>query len=221
MNYEEVKIKGDNNLVLEGHLSTDSFCKGWVIFAHGSGSSRKSSRNNWVAKELNKAGFSTFLFDLLTPEEDLIFENRFDIPILAKRLGFATDWLRESQFYHGEPMAFFGASTGAAAALTAVASLGSANDVYTVISRGGRPDLAGQDNLDKVFVPVLLLVGDLDYDVINLNLKAKDILEDVRMELIHGATHLFEEPGTLQLVVDSVKRWLDEKLPHENLGASL
>lgn len=197
-------------LRLEGHVSYGDDPKAWVIFAHGSGSSRKSSRNNWVAEELNRRGFGTLLFDLLTAEEDRVFENRFAIPLLAKRLLAATEWLLLSPHYQGQPFAYFGASTGAAAALTAAAKLELDSSLYTVISRGGRPDLA--QNLEHVTVPVLLIVGSRDEEVIALNRKAQGSLDRAQLTLIEGATHLFEEPGTLAEVVALSARWLDRHL---------
>ena len=197
---------------LGGHISGGRNPKSWIIFAHGSGSSRKSPRNNWVAKELNQLGHATFLFDLLTPEEDLIFENRFNLPLLAERLLIATDWLRKSTFYQQEPLAYFGASTGAGAALIAAAELSHDAGLFTVISRGGRPDLAGESALQGVRVPVLLIVGSLDHEVIKLNQMAKANLSDSELKLVEGATHLFEEPGKLAEVVSLCGDWIDNKL---------
>lgn len=201
---------------LEGHLSMEEQMRGWVIFAHGSGSSRKSLRNNWVAKELNKHGFGTFLFDLLTLDEDEIYQNRFNIPLLAERLQGATEWLIHDRHYNGLPIAFFGASTGAAAALVAAREA----RVFTVISRGGRPDLAGQESLSKINVPVMLLVGSLDTEVIKLNEWALRELNEGQLTLVPGATHLFEEPGTLGEVVRLSIDWLVEKLPTQFIAES-
>ena len=216
--FQEIKIK-HGNIELEGHLSSPGSPRGWVIFAHGSGSSRKSSRNNWVAGELNKQGFATLLFDLLTIEEDVVYQNRFNIPLLADRLLSATKWLLSSNYYHGEPLAYFGASTGAGAALIAAARADSSWPLYTVISRGGRPDLAGVEHLRDVSVPVLLIVGSLDYQVIQLNQYAENHLTNVKLSLVEGATHLFEEPGTLDAVVKICGQWLDEKLPDQKEAA--
>lgn len=212
--FEEIIINA-GDLKLEGHLSSDPHPKGWVIFAHGSGSSRKSTRNNWVAKQLNEMGFGIFLFDLLTVEEDFIYTNRFNIPLLADRLLMATEWLVQSKFYRGEPLAYFGASTGAGAALIAAARGRSSWPLYTVISRGGRPDLAGEEYLRKVSQPVLLIVGDRDYEVIKLNEEAQNELAEAELELVSGATHLFEEPGALDRVVEIVGKWLESNLPDE------
>ena len=138
------EISFHKRLKLKGHIAGEKSPKAWVVFAHGSGSSRFSERNNWVAGELNKEGYATFLFDLLTSEEDLNYENRFDIELLGERLVDAVEWLVHSEFYHGEPIALYGASTGAAAALTAARKIQHC-PIYTVISRGGRPDLAGKE----------------------------------------------------------------------------
>lgn len=211
--FQEIVIDIDG-LKLEGHLSSEDNPKAWVIFAHGSGSSRKSSRNNWVAKELNKKGYGTFLFDLLTYEEDLIYENRFNIPLLAERLINASAWLMNSKFYTGLPIAYFGASTGAGAALIAAARVPESWPLYTVISRGGRPDLAGKF-LSDVRVPVLLIVGSLDSQVIELNRLAENELKNVKLSIVEGATHLFEEPGKLEEVVHLTSTWLDLELPEK------
>ena len=197
---------------MSGHISAVAMAKSWIIFAHGSGSSRKSFRNNWVANELNHRGYATLLFDLLTPEEDLNYDNRFNLPLLAERLELATDWLLRSPHYNGQPLAYFGASTGAGAALIAATKLSVDTPLFTVISRGGRPDLAGQSTLSKVFVPVLLIVGSLDREVITLNEKAQSHLGNAELKIVEGATHLFEEPGKLGEVVQFCVAWLDEQL---------
>ncbi len=206
---------------LAGHLSLGYRPKAWIIFAHGSGSSRMSSRNNWVASELNKYGYATLLFDLLTREEDKVIQNRFNLPMLAERLSGVINWLKQSQFYHGEAMAYFGASTGAGAALIAAAEETEGSPLYTVISRGGRPDLAGTLNLERVTVPVLLIVGSYDDDVIELNKNAQKSLRFSELKLVEGATHLFEEPGTLNRVVDLSVQWLDHLLPREQFEEAL
>jgi pimeloyl-ACP methyl ester carboxylesterase len=194
---------------LYGHLTLPKTkTKAWVVFAHGSGSSRKSSRNNWVASKLNENGFATLLFDLLTSDEDEVFQNRFDIQLLGDRLLIATHWLIESSFYHHEPIAYFGASTGAAAALYAAANAPKTIPLYGIISRGGRPDLAGQEHLNKISLPTLLIVGSHDGDVIRLNELARKQLVDSKLVLIPGATHLFEEPGALDEVVEVARDWL-------------
>lgn len=211
--FQEVTIEHDE-FKLQGHLSSSEKLKAWVIFAHGSGSSRKSPRNNWIAKELNNKGYGTFLFDLLTYEEDRVYENRFNIPLLADRLLTATAWLMNSQFYTGLPIAYFGASTGGGAALIAAARSPESWPIYTVVSRGGRPDLAGKF-LKKVRAPVLLLVGGLDFQVIELNQLAENELSNVRLTLVEGATHLFEETGKLDEVLHLTSTWLDLQLPEE------
>lgn len=210
----EIIIK-HNGKELAGHISIAEQTRSWVIFAHGSGSSRKSSRNNFVADQLNDKGHSTLLFDLLTMEEDEVYENRFNIRLLAERLQAATDWLIKSPQYKSEPIIYFGASTGAGAALMAAAYPIPSWNLAAVISRGGRPDLAEADNLNKVQVPVLLIVGDRDHGVIELNEDALRETPNGELRLIPGATHLFEEPGTLDAVVDVILAWLDERLQRQ------
>lgn len=214
--FNEVVIRHDD-LTLEGHVSYELNSKAWVIFAHGSGSSRKSTRNNWVAQELNKKGHATFLFDLLTYEEDLTYENRFNIPLLADRLKMATAWLMESPHYKGQPIVYFGASTGAGAALMAAADAPDEWPLLTVIGRGGRPDLAGKDHLNRINIPVLLILGELDDQVIVLNEEAANELKNVRIDLVEGATHLFEEPGKSAAVVRLGLEWLEIQLKKRNL----
>lgn len=204
---EEVKMKYDEKEFL-AILKTSGKPKAWVIFAHGSGSSRLSQRNNWVASELTKEGFGTMLFDLLTEKEDEIYMNRFNIPLIANRLVLATQWLTKSPYYKNEPIAYFGASTGAAAALMAASQIGDSLPIYCVISRGGRPDLAGAEMLNNVFVPTLLIVGSHDDEVIRLNEMALKEIPDAKLALVPGATHLFEEPGTLNEVVKLTTDWL-------------
>ncbi len=177
-----------------------------VLFAHGSGSSRLSPRNQAVARDLGQAGLGTFLFDLLTAREevadDRTGELRFDIPFLTKRLLEATEWtMREYVF----PICYFGASTGAAAALAAAAELGT--KIQSIVSRGGRPDLAAAA-LGKVVSPTLLIVGGLDHGVIELNREAFAHLHcPKKLEIVPGATHLFEEPGKLRIVAKLAAEW--------------
>ena len=197
---------------LGGYISVVPNARSWIVFAHGSGSSRKSSRNNWVASELNHRGHATLLFDLLTPKEDLNYDNRFNLPLLAERLSLATGWLLRSPYYQGQPIAYFGASTGAGAALVAASNLTGDTPLFTVISRGGRPDLAGKGSLGGVILPVLLIVGDLDREVVTLNEMARFYLKDSELKLVEGATHLFEETGKLNEIVELTADWLDEKL---------
>jgi pimeloyl-ACP methyl ester carboxylesterase len=207
-------------LNLGGILSMPGQAKSWVIFAHGSGSSRLSPRNNWVAGELNLRGHATLLFDLLTPEEDKNYAYRFNISLLADRLELAVGWLLRSPYYQQQPISFFGASTGAAAALVA-ASRASANwHLSTVISRGGRPDLVVPATLRKVNVPVLLMVGSFDHEVITMNKLAAAHLPNSMITIIPGATHLFEEPGKLEDVVLHSADWLDNHLrPYQEVRA--
>lgn len=188
--------------------------KGLVIFAHGSGSSRLSTRNRFVARVLDRAGFASLLLDLLTAaEEDIDLRTRhlrFDIDLLAKRLAEATAWSREDRQTGRLPLAYFGASTGAAAALIAAANLPEA--IRAVVSRGGRPDLAGPA-LVQVKAPTLLIVGGDDVPVIELNEQAFNQLQcEKKLEIVPGATHLFEEPGTLERVAALASNWFQDHL---------
>lgn len=218
--YKEIVI-GPKKLNLEGHIVIPKDHKAWVIFVHGSGSSRKSKRNNWVANKLNEHGYATLLFDLLTPLEDLDFDTRFDIPLLTERLLMATDWLINSSFYYNEPIAYFGASTGAAAALSGAATLNHNAPLFTVISRGGRPDLASKRCLNSLKLPVLLIVGEKDEFVLKLNRKAAEEISLCDIQVVSEATHLFEEPGALQKVVVTTVEWLDSHLPYQKREISL
>jgi len=180
-----------------------------VFFAHGSGSSRHSPRNQFVARTLNEAGLATLLFDLLTHEEEAIDtrtrELRFDIHLLARRLVQATKWAKQQEQTSGLRIGYFGSSTGGAAAL--VAAVDVPQDVGAVVSRGGRPDLAGEA-LPKVQAPTLLIVGGNDDIVIELNEQARDRMRcEVKLEIIPGATHLFEEPGALEKVARLASDW--------------
>lgn len=205
--YQDIVIEHDGR-ELHGHMMNyGEKTKAWIIFAHGSGSSRKSRRNNWVAQELNKLGFSTLLFDLLTVEEDDIFLNRFNIPLLAERLLAATTWLIKSPVYKGEKIGYFGASTGAAAALEAAVEADPAYPIYAIVSRGGRPDLAQKQFLNDLDVPTLLIVGGHDDAVIKLNLWAEAQIAESKVVLVPGATHLFEEQGALDEVVRLSADW--------------
>jgi len=178
--------------------------KGLVVFAHGSGSGRLSPRNNYVAEKLREAGLATLLLDLLTPEEELYRPNVFDIPRLAGRLLLATEWAMNEPGVAGLPVGYFGASTGAGAALAAAAD---DDRVRAVVSRGGRPDLAG-DALERVRAPTLLIVGGRDEPVIELNRIARRRLRaESEIVIVLGATHLFEERGALDQVVEHAKRW--------------
>jgi len=180
--------------------------QGIVLFAHGSGSSRSSPRNNYVARELRAAALGTLLIDLLTREEDQTYETRFDIGLLTRRLVDATRWLKEHPETRNLPVGLFGASTGAAAALRVAADL--PGEVAAVVSRGGRPDLAGDEKLAQVLAPTLLIVGGADFDVIRLNQEAHRQLRcEKDIAIVPGATHLFEEPGTLERVAALAARW--------------
>jgi putative phosphoribosyl transferase len=198
------------NILLEGNLAIPKGAKGLVLFAHGSGSSRHSPRNQFVAKELQKAGLGTLLIDLLTHEEEQV-DNvtahlRFDISFLAERLIGVTKWLSQNQSTAILKVGYFGASTGAAAALQAAAKL--PNSIFAVVSRGGRPDLAGHAFLPKVRAPVLLIVGGNDYPVVDMNQDAlKELTCEKKLVVIPHATHLFEEPGTLEEVARFARDW--------------
>ena len=183
---------------------------GVIIFAHGSGSGRLSPRNNYVAAALREDGFATLLLDLLTPEEELDRANVFDIELLAERLSMAARWIRAQPAFSEIPICYFGASTGAGAALVAAAR--DEPRVAAVVSRGGRPDLAGRW-LDHVHAPTLLIVGSLDGQVIDLNKQALDALQCLkRMTIVKGAGHLFEEPGTLEEVIVHASAWFSAHL---------
>jgi pimeloyl-ACP methyl ester carboxylesterase len=204
-----VHIKADS-LELEGVLVIPPKPQGIVVFVHGSGSSRHSPRNKFVAQVLQKEGFATLLFDLLTEKEDENYETRFDIDLLTRRLMAATKWVRAQPHLKILKIDYFGASTGAAAALFAAADLG--NEICAIVSRGGRPDLALQV-LGKVKAPTLLIVGGRDEQVIELNGKAlKELKRDKKLEIIPGATHLFEEPGALEKVARLAVNWFKKYL---------
>ncbi|MFB6978322.1 alpha/beta family hydrolase [Streptomyces scopuliridis] len=192
---------------LPGNLTLPDGAPGVVVFAHGSGSSRHSPRNRAVAARLNRAGLGTLLFDLLTPEEERDRANVFDIPLLARRLTLVTAWLGAE---HALPVCYFGASTGAAAALLSAAEPHA--DIKAVVCRGGRPDLAG-DALADVRAPTLLIVGGSDTQVLDLNRVAAERMHcERRLDVVPGATHLFEEPGALEAVADLAREWLTEHL---------
>jgi dienelactone hydrolase len=201
--------------VLQGDLSVPRGATGIAAFAHGSGSGRHSPRNRFVAEKLNEAGLATLLMDLLTEEEeridDVTAELRFDIGLLARRTAQVVEWIGSQPKLRDLPCGLFGASTGAAAALVAAASLPD-GAVRTVVSRGGRPDLAAQ-SLPRVRCPVLLIVGGNDDVVIGLNEEAKARLRcRCELKIIPGATHLFEEPGTLEQAADLAAGWFTRHL---------
>lgn len=198
------------NMNLQGDLRLPPNPLGVVIFVHGSGSSRFSPRNRFVAEELNKHGFATLLLDLLTEEEHRIdietMEFRFDIPLLASRSSLATRWVHGQPGLARLPIGLFGASTGAAAALITAAEM--KQQVAAVVSRGGRPDLA-EEFLPQVEAPTLLIVGGEDDTVLALNRNAKAQMHCVaKLHVVPGATHLFEEPGALEQVVSAAAQWL-------------
>ena len=196
---------------LDGELIIPPTASGVVLFAHGSGSSRFSPRNTYVAEVLQQRGIGTLLFDLLTREEDRNYETRFDIALLTRRLLSATAWLQSSPQTQTLKLGYFGASTGAAAALQAAAEMG--NKIAAVVSRGGRPDLAGEVALGRVKVPTLLIVGAADYEVIELNRQAYALMHCKKeITLIPGATHLFEEPGTLEQAASAAADWFAHSL---------
>ncbi|WP_296447077.1 dienelactone hydrolase family protein [Rhodoferax sp. UBA5149] len=206
-----VRIPADD-VHIEGMLELPADAQGLVLFAHGSGSSRHSPRNNFVAQVLHNKGIGTLLLDLLTLAEDLDYQTRFDITLLTHRLLVATYWVK----IHTPPprrllIGYFGASTGAAAALQAAAALG--EDIHAVVSRGGRPDLAGSHELAKVKAPTLLLVGSRDEEVLELNREAYAQLScHKELSIVPGATHLFEETGALEKVADQAATWFSQYL---------
>ena len=196
---------------LAGTLTLPKSAHGLIVFAHGSGSSRHSPRNTAVAKALNSQGFATLLFDLLTQREEADRANVFDISLLAERLVDAVQWLNgQGESIAEFPIGLFGASTGAAAALVAAARL--PERVGAVVSRGGRPDLAG-DALPMVRAPTLLIVGGDDYGVIELNEEAlRQLRAPKSLEIVAGATHLFPEPGAMEAVIQHASRWFERYL---------
>lgn len=216
---EEIEQIPINGQTLEGLLAMPPGAKGVVLFAHGSGSSRHSPRNNFVARVLCDHGLGTLLMDLLSPEEDQDPAARFGIERLTDRLVAATHWLHHQRLTRHLPVAYFGASTGAAAALRAASRLGPL--VQAVVSRGGRPDLAGTAALQRVSCPTLLLVGGLDTEVLALNRQAARLmlspgrsepLPEVHLSVVPGASHLFDEPGTLEAVARHAAQWFEEHL---------
>jgi len=212
----EVEIQA-GHAVLSGNLTIPDGAVALVLFAHGSGSSRHSPRNQFVARKLNDAGLATLLFDLLTQEEEATDmhtrEHRFNIGLLAERLVHATRWAKQQEETRDLRIGYFGSSTGGAAALAAAAEI--PQDVAAVVSRGGRPDLAG-DALPKVQAPTLLIVGGNDDIVIELNEMARDQMRcEVKLEIVAGATHLFEEPGALEKVAKLASDWFSLRLARE------
>jgi len=207
--------------VLQGDAVLPHAAQGIVLFAHGSGSSRLSPRNRYVANHLVAGGLGTLLFDLLTAAEEVRDMRdaslRFDIDLLTRRLAGATRWLGSQDWATNLRPGYFGASTGAAAALAASVEC----DVHAIVSRGGRPDLAGPA-LPRVTAPTLLIVGSQDPVVIELNQQALRLLQcDARLEIVPGATHLFEEPGTLERVADLALRWFRHWLAESRTQGAL
>ncbi|MEM9588441.1 MAG: dienelactone hydrolase family protein [Planctomycetota bacterium] len=208
---------------LEADLTLPSDPQGIVIFAHGSGSSRKSPRNRYVSDVLVAGGSATLLFDLLTFEEQAIDQVdaslRFDIQLLTQRLAATVDWASRFERLAGLPVGLFGASTGAAAALQA--AVRRPQRVTTVVSRGGRPDLAGA-SIPQIHCPTLLIVGGDDHDVLQLNRHAASMMTcPVRVEVVPGATHLFEEPGKLQEVAQLASNWFHDRFQTNTLDGSM
>lgn len=209
--YRDTTIESASGPALQASLGGPEGAGGIVVFAHGSGSSRHSRRNRHVAGVLHTAGFRTLLLDLLTPEEEEVdmrtAEHRFDIEMLGRRVIGAIDWLRRTD---GSPIGLFGASTGAAAALVAAAER--PDEVSAVVSRGGRPDLAGEA-LPGVRAPTLLIVGGGDTAVADMNIGARSRMRaETSLEIVPGATHLFEEPGALDVVADLAADWFRRHL---------
>jgi putative phosphoribosyl transferase len=209
MTGSSVTVVVDPRGALDGDLVIPDSPLGLVVFAHGSGSSRASPRNRFVAERLQHGGLATLLIDLLTADEEQVDrrtgQHRFDIELLARRLERILEWIPTRQDLAGLPVGLFGASTGAAAALAAAARAGEL--VAAVVSRGGRPDLAGRD-LAAVTSPTLLIVGSEDHEVLQLNRAAGELLAgEWRIEIVDGASHLFEEPGTLERVAELAAGW--------------
>ncbi len=202
---KEITIPVSNDIILIGNLNIPANANSLVIFSHGSGSSRFSRRNNYVAEILNKEKIATLLTDLLTEKEDEIYANRFNIDLITERLIAVTKHVIKMPELQNLPVGYFGASTGAASAIKAAAWMGGA--IQAVVSRGGRPDLASGD-LRKIKAPTLLIVGSLDTIVIELNQEAYKLLKcEKKMEIVEGATHLFEEPGKLDIVAKLATNW--------------
>jgi dienelactone hydrolase len=210
MENKEINIHVSDDVDLKGNLNLPIKPKAFVIFSHGSGSSRFSSRNRFVAQLLNRQNIATLLTDLLTEEEDKNFENRFDIELLTERLVKVTNYVIQISDLKDLKVGYFGASTGAASAVKAAAQL--KNTIQAIVSRGGRPDLAG-DSLSEIVVPTLFLVGSLDRQVIKLNNQAFNKLKcEKQIQIIEGASHLFEEPGKLNEVAQIAVEWFEKYL---------
>jgi len=204
---------GTGPIALEGTIELPATPRGIVIFSHGSGSSRHSPRNRFVADVLRRAGLGTLLLDLLMPEEDVNYRARFDIDLLTERLGLAAQAVRKHASTRCLPLGLFGASTGAASALRVAAAM--PDSIGAVVSRGGRPDLTGAELLHQVKSPTLLIIGGRDDQVIELNEAARAALTNCERDLVivPGATHLFEEPGALEQVAELATQWFLRHLP--------
>lgn len=204
-----IRIK-QHDVILEGMLNIPQSAQGIVLFAHGSGSSRLSPRNNFVADILNNAGLATLLIDLLSKQEDEIYETRFNIDLLTDRLNVVVQWLKKQSSTKNLGLGIFGSSTGAAAALRVASEMG--EEIQAVVSRGGRPDLA-MNILDSVIAPTLFIVGGNDFGVIELNQEAfRRLTCHKKFEIIPKATHLFEESGCLEEVAKLAKEWFAKYL---------
>lgn len=218
LHFDDEVIIPVTGVELKGELVIPPGASSIVIFSHGSGSSRKSPRNLMVAHYLHQKGFGTLLFDLLSEVEDMYYSNRFDIDRLTTRLIEATEWLEQQPAARNCRLGFFGASTGAASALRAAKYL---PQIGAVVSRGGRPDLAMND-LPKVKAPTVLIVGSLDYDVLELNQKAYQQLQcEKKLEVVDGASHLFEERGMMEKVCAIAAAWFEKWLQPLRDTASL
>jgi len=214
MKTNEITIPINRDVELHGNLNIPSGAHALVIFSHGSGSSRFSVRNKYVAEILNKEKIATLLIDLLTEKEDSVYETRFNIELLTERLVAVTNYVSELPEVKNLPIGYFGASTGAASALKAAAKL--SDLIQAVVSRGGRPDLAGP-SLNSVKAPTLLIIGGNDTDVINLNKMAfARLSSNKKLEIVPGATHLFEEPGTLDEAARIATSWFKDHLHKTN-----
>jgi putative phosphoribosyl transferase len=210
MEEQNVSIPISDQIQLQGSLAVPDHARGLVIFSHGSGSSRFSPRNKQVAAYLRQHGFGTLLFDLLTEDEDVVYANRFNIELLSRRLQGVSAWIEHQRVLQKLPLAYFGASTGAASALKAAARQG--DKIKAVVSRGGRPDLA-LDELEHVRAATLLIVGGRDFEVIDMNRRAFAILpEPKELRIVEGAGHLFEERGKLEEVAELALHWCERYL---------
>jgi putative phosphoribosyl transferase len=204
-----------SGLILNGNVVTPAEAKGLVIFAHGSGSSRLSPRNRLVAGQMHRKGLATLLFDLLTPEEARASALRFNIPLLTRRLAAATRWAQQQTELKKMSIGYFGASTGAAAAIAAASAI---PEIKAIVTRGGRADLA-VDAASRIKSPTLLIVGDLDYPVVDWNREVFSRLSCTKdLSLIQGASHLFQEPGTLEQVAQQAAEWFETHLLNVNEG---